>query len=427
MKTYFQFESLIKSKDVAEGIACPIGAGPFCGFGSVTVDGNTLKVQSQGNDDSFFKNDILDRINARYIKKNVNDGELPDIWFGCISRDGYIFISDEKEIGNIPIEGNRGVTDDVFLFAVHDEVTEPIENPVNFVAYWSEGSESLYTLYKKSLNPYYPIADNAHEWDINGRDPYINSQMNFTYLLKQVEANCTRYKNSKDSMVLIGIYGSGTDTNTNTVEDYSIVPYGGIFPQPLPFTSAYRGLVNKSVKRLENLLSGIPNDYENIKQYIDYLFESYKGSIDQSAKIIPQGAIMLWSGTTPPDGWALCDGIDGRPNLIGRFVKGWGPGNGIIGETGGNAEGKVTLNANQLPKHTHPYRDYFFLDHAPDGGGPGNVKYENIGQAVNPKNRSMDNPVWARYLESTSEVNNSAQNSINIEPGYYILAYIIKL
>lgn len=39
----------------------------------------------------------------------------------------------------------------------------------------------------------------------------------------------------------------------------------------------------------------------------------------------------------------------------------------------------------------------------------------------------MDNPVWARYLESTSEVNNSAQNSINIEPGYYILAYIIKL
>ena len=59
--------------------------------------------------------------------------------------------------------------------------------------------------------------------------------------------------------------------------------------------------------------------------------------------------------------------------------------------------------------------------------GPGNVKYENIGQAVNPKNRSMDNPVWARYLESTSEVNNSAQNSISIEPGYYILAYIIKL
>lgn len=55
MKTYFQFESLIKSKDVAEGIACPIGAGPFCGFGSVTVDGNTLKVQSQGNDDSFSR------------------------------------------------------------------------------------------------------------------------------------------------------------------------------------------------------------------------------------------------------------------------------------------------------------------------------------------------------------------------------------
>ena len=67
----------------------------------------------------------------------------------------YIYFR-RKRIGNIPIEGNKGVTDDVFLFAVHDEVTEPIENPVNFVAYWSEGNGSLYTLYKKSLNPYYP-------------------------------------------------------------------------------------------------------------------------------------------------------------------------------------------------------------------------------------------------------------------------------
>ena len=64
----------------------------------IHLKSKTIWVHSQGNDDSFFKNDILDRINARYIKKNVNDGELPDIWFGCISRDGYIFISDEKEI-----------------------------------------------------------------------------------------------------------------------------------------------------------------------------------------------------------------------------------------------------------------------------------------------------------------------------------------
>lgn len=424
MKTYFQFESLIKSKDVAEGIACPIGVGPFCGFGSAVVDGSNLKVQAKGTDESPFKNDILDRINARYIQKNINDGELPDIWFGCISRDGYIFISDDKEL-TIKIEGNRGVTKDIFLFAVHTEVTEPIENPINFVAYWSEGNESLYSLYKKSQDPYYPQSNENREWDIESKDPYQNSQLSYTNLIKQVESNCTVYRNSKESMVLIGIYGSGTDSITNSTEDYAIIPYGGIFPQPLPFTSAYKGLVNKSVKRFEGLVSDFPVS-DTIKTYIDKLFSEYlKGSSNGE---IPKGAIMLWSGTEPPQGWALCDGVNGRPNLINRFVKGWGPGNGSIGETGGNKTGKITLTQDQLPKHMHEYKDYFFVDHA-EGGGPSNAKYEAFS---GPNYSDFDHrearaTIYLRYFESTSEPNTSSQDPISIEPAYYILAYIIKL
>lgn len=428
MKTYFQYEGIIKSKDVVEGIASPLGVGPFCGFGSVTIEGNVLKVHAQGADNSPFKNDILDRINSRYLKKNVNDGEYPDVWFGCISRDGYIFISDDKELGDIPIQGNQGVTRDVFLFAVHDEVTEPIENPVSFVAYWSEGQESLYTLYKKSINPYYPTADNQHSWDFEGKDPYTDSKMNLTYLLKMVESNCTKYRSTKDSMVLIGIYGSGTDSITNAIEDYAIIPYGGVFPQPLPFTVAYKGLLSKSVKRLENMVGDIPRNYTSIKAYIEFLFNQYSSNVDNSAKIIPQGAIMLWSGTTPPDGWALCDGVDGRPNLIGRFVKGWGPNAESIGTTGGNTSGKITINANNLPKHIHSYKDYFFVDHHGDGGGPSGTKYEALnGEVVDIKHRNGGSGKWARYLDSATEANNSANNSIDIQPSYYVLAYIIKL
>lgn len=428
MKTYFQYEGIIKSKDVVEGIASPIGVGPFCGFGSVTIDGNILKVHAQGADNSPFKNDILDRINSRYLKKNVNDGEYPDVWFGCISRDGYIFISDDKELGDIPIQGNQGVTRDVFLFAVHDEVTEPIENPVSFVAYWSEGQESLYTLYKKSINPYYPTADTNHAWDFEGKDPYSNSQMNFTYLLKMVESNCTKYRSTKDSMVLIGVYGSGTDSITNTTENYAIIPYGGVFPQPLPFTSAYKGLISKSVKRLENMVGDIPSNYTSIKEYIEFLFEQYEGSVDNSYKIIPPGAIMLWSGTTPPEGWALCDGVDGRPNLIDRFVKGWGPNSESIGTTGGTS-GKITINSNNLPKHTHDYKDYFFLDHAPGGNGPIGAKDEQLGDynVVEFNHRNDGHRKWARYLDSTTQSNNSANNPIDVQPPYYVLAYIIKL
>ena len=52
---------------------------------------------------------------------------------------------------------------------------------------------------------------------------------------------------------------------------------------------------------------------------------------------LPQGLISLWSGTNIPQGWALCDGTQGTPNLSGRFVVGQSNAGGdydTIGNTG---------------------------------------------------------------------------------------------
>jgi hypothetical protein len=51
--------------------------------------------------------------------------------------------------------------------------------------------------------------------------------------------------------------------------------------------------------------------------------ESLKvGGIDYSS--IPSGVIVAWSGTASdiPNGWVLCDGNNGTPDLLGRFIKG---------------------------------------------------------------------------------------------------------
>lgn len=67
---------------------------------------------------------------------------------------------------------------------------------------------------------------------------------------------------------------------------------------------------------------------------------------------IPKGIITMWSGATTavPTGWALCNGTNGTPNLVDRFIVGAG-GQYAVGATGG--ADSVTLTTNQLPSHSH--------------------------------------------------------------------------
>lgn len=62
---------------------------------------------------------------------------------------------------------------------------------------------------------------------------------------------------------------------------------------------------------------------------------------------VPAGIIAMWSGliTNLPSGWALCDGQNGTPNLVDRFVVGAG-GRWAVGDTGGSADAVVV-------EHTH--------------------------------------------------------------------------
>lgn len=52
--------------------------------------------------------------------------------------------------------------------------------------------------------------------------------------------------------------------------------------------------------------------------------------------VIPVGVITMWSGSvdTIPDGWALCNGENGTPDLRNRFIVGAGD-SYSVGNTGG--------------------------------------------------------------------------------------------
>jgi len=71
---------------------------------------------------------------------------------------------------------------------------------------------------------------------------------------------------------------------------------------------------------------------------------------------MPKGGITLWYGSSSntPVGWAICDGNNGTPNLLGRFVVGSGNNgetNYIAGSSGGNDT--YTLDISHIPSHNH--------------------------------------------------------------------------
>jgi microcystin-dependent protein len=72
--------------------------------------------------------------------------------------------------------------------------------------------------------------------------------------------------------------------------------------------------------------------------------------LSNGAELLPIGYIMAFAGTVIPPGWALCDGINGRPNLNGRTIVGVGPGKGL--NSAGGAV-KVQITEPQMPIHTH--------------------------------------------------------------------------
>lgn len=417
MKTYFDYEGIIKSKDAAEAIAAPIGIGPFCGFGSAVITNNAITISPNGEPTSPAYLAMKDRIIARYMTKASDSGEGPEVNFGCIARDGMIFISDAATISIPNIEGSKGSNEDVIVFAYHTPLEEPVQNPVQFRAFWNE-SNSFYSLYKKSVDPLYPNAKESR--NLSKINVLEDTELTYESLANRAMASVAQGLVDKSSMVLVGIYGQGINSMDNTVEKYSIVPYGGRFPQPVEYNTAIHGIQQSNVETLLRLLQGFPNF--DIKAYIDEKLGSMEGSS------IPRGLIAMWNGTQVPNGWALCNGqiVDDlqTPDLSGKFVVGWQSGNedyNLIGNTGG--QDKVTLTTPEIPSHVHNFADAYYIE-AHDGLGINGTQW--IGNNLYGSNKTDRDNSYVALWDHDTRAAGGGQPHEN-RPPYYVLAYIIKL
>ena len=120
---------------------------------------------------------------------------------------------------------------------------------------------------------------------------------------------------------------------------------------------------------------------------------------------VPTGGIIMWSGSEVPNGWLLCDGTEGTPDLRDRFVLGWG--SRSIGDVGG--EERHTLTVDEMPSHAH---DAGSLTARGATGGGGGLEASG---AV---------PTSVSVTGNTGST--GGDGSHNNMPPYYVLAFIMK-
>ena len=129
---------------------------------------------------------------------------------------------------------------------------------------------------------------------------------------------------------------------------------------------------------------------------------------NRSSGSIPSSVILLWYGSVDsiPEGWQLCNGTNGTPDLRDRFIV--GAGNSYsVGNTGG--ADTVTLSVDQIPSHTHNVE---MIESSTYNRGSGPLYEENkYGY------RTIG-------IKSNSTGGGAAHEN---RPPYYALCYIMKL
>lgn len=129
---------------------------------------------------------------------------------------------------------------------------------------------------------------------------------------------------------------------------------------------------------------------------------------------VPSGFIGLWSGAANaiPAGWLLCNGLNGTPNLVDRFVLGAGTSTPAVGTTGGSKDAIVVSHTHAVTDPGHSHGVYI------NGTG--------TGAGFNNNNRSYALPATTSATTGIT-IAAAGQSGTNANmPPYYALCYIMK-
>ena len=140
---------------------------------------------------------------------------------------------------------------------------------------------------------------------------------------------------------------------------------------------------------------------------------------------VPAGVIVMWSGTLAniPTGWALCNGADGTPNLIDKFVKGISTSATNPGSIGGNVNHKHSYS--DLPQHNHGITDPGHTHSYISSSVEGAFAYGGYSGSEMPGAKTTGSKVTGVTINNAGVASPETDNEDG-RPPYYEVAYIIK-
>lgn len=170
--------------------------------------------------------------------------------------------------------------------------------------------------------------------------------------------------------------------------------------------------ITTNTNEITKLKSRVTTNETNIKtntteiKNINEKITNIKTNITALQDAMPVGSIIMFNGKAEdiPSGWAICDGTNGTPNLLDRFILA----STYCGGTGGNSQ--ITLSVSQLPPHRHRLKKCWY------------------GKSDNADDRQVIR--WDDSVSTNDQILTEETGfglPINIMPPYYRLIYIMKI
>ena len=240
--------------------------------------------------------------------------------------------------------------------------------------------------------------------NITGLDTRVTAlETNVTDLSTSVSTNTTDITTLK------------TDVSTNTTDISTLSTKVTTNTTNISTNATNITSIDTRVTKLENKVAD-KSDYEDLKTKVDGNttniatnttdITNIKNEIKNLQDAMPVGSIIMYNGKAEeiPSGWAICDGTNGTPNLLDRFILA----STYCGGTGG--QGQITLSVSQLPPHRHRLKKCWY------------------GKSDNADDRQVVR--WDDSVSTNDQILTEETGfglPINIMPPYYRLIYIMKV